>query len=153
MGKQNTGNGATVTLANQTLIVIPRKITLGSRKIGTIDVTDLSRTKGAAQLLIPGDISEYDSITIEGSFDTEEDFPKLGDVSDTVSAIAGDGDLITITLPLHPTQATAAKITGSGFFTELPLPDLENEAEMVGVMTWQFNGVTGPTYTKAVPSA
>lgn len=149
MTKANTGNGATATLANQDIVVGIRKITIGGKNIGTIDVTELDRIKGDPQQLIPGDIAEVDEVTVEGNWDTETALPKLGDVSDDVSATAGDGDVLTITWPLFPGQATAAKITGTGFFTGINFPEFENDAEQSGSMTWKFNGKTGPTYTAA----
>lgn len=149
MGTENTGNGATATLAKQTIVVGIKKIAVGGKSIGTIDVTDLARTRGAAQLLIPEDIAEVDEVSIEGNWDSSKAVPTLGDVSSNASATAGDGDTLTITWPMFGTQTVAAKLTGTGFFTKISFPDMENNAAQEGSMTWKFNGRTGPTYTVA----
>lgn len=153
MALENTGNGAVVTLTNQTLVVGPKKITVGGKSIGTIDVTDLSATRGSAQKLIPEDIAEVDEVSIEGNWNSEAVMPKLGDVSAEVSTTPGNGDELTITWPLYPGQLTAAKLTGTGFFTGIAFPDFENNAPQEGSMTWNFNGAVGPTYTPATVEA
>jgi len=153
MGTENTGNGAIATLVSQVIVVGIKKIAVGGKSIGTIDVTDITRTRGEAQLLIPEDIAEIDEVSIEGNWDSGVAMPTLGDVSADVSAVAGDGDTLTITWPLFGTQTVAAKLTGTGFFTKISFPDMENNTAQEGSLTWKFNGRTGPTYTVATTPA
>lgn len=132
--KGMTGHG--VTLAFTTLtggLGCPRELQLPQQVADSIDATCLE-TQGF-MISIPAEAHDPGMITGTCVFDPLLTPPDVGDT-----------DTITVTLPVPAGQATAASITGTGFFTEVGYPSLTVNGLLEMTFSFKFDGDTGPTY-------
>lgn len=145
--KGDTGNGATLTLAlfdssgdaiSEALEVIT--IDVGDITAEGIDVSTLG-TEGYREH-IPNDLATIAESSATFKWLTDADIPVIPSAAGTC----------TVTLPLRAGEATAANITGTGFLTRVKGPTLENGVMQEGEVAWQWDGDTGPTFTKAIPT-
>jgi hypothetical protein len=145
---EDTGNGATFSLAVVPFSVLIKKINGWEEKREPLDVTALNKT--GMKKSIPGDLTEPVDVTVEFYWDTSKPKPPIGrEVNTTASAPASTPETATITSPLrtHGGEAVAANYAGSGHMTSIKWPELENGTVQVGSFVFRFDGVTGPTWT------
>jgi hypothetical protein len=139
----DTGNGATLTLAlfdgttaiTAALDVI--NITPSAITAAKVDASTLATTGHRES--IPGDLADSGDNTATFKWMTGADQPQLPSAAGTC----------TITFPLRSGETTPAAHTGSGFLTSFTPPALENGVLQVGTLAWQWDGDTGPSFTKS----
>lgn len=130
----DTGQGATVSLSVSNFSACFTELDMAEQTIPAVNMSCLD-TVGFEQYM-PGDLIEPGTITIPFFVDPE-----------TVPPVIGVKDTITITAPASETGNTAGTWAGTGFLTAYkPNQFIKNEMQ-TGSLTWQWDGVTGPTYT------
>lgn len=101
-----------------------------------VNTSCLDLASGSYETYIPGDLVEPGTTSMPFYHDTDMPAPVLGRV-----------EAITITLPLAEGQDTAATWAGTGFISGYTRATLEKNAVINGVLTWTWDGYTGPTFT------
>lgn len=132
----DTGQGATVTFATSTLALAVTKIKIGEITIDMLDVSTLATTDYMES--IASDLKKAPEVELEFVFVATATAPVVGGAAETM----------TVTLPMLTGGATAANLAGTAQFTSFKIPDLELGKIQTGSCKWQYNGDTGPTYTK-----
>lgn len=89
---------------------------------------------------IPADLVDPPQLNVTMNFETLHKVPFTGQVLGTV----------TVTFPLRPGEQTAANYAGTGYIGAITMPTLANGELQQVQLRIDFDGVTGPTYTKAV---
>lgn len=89
---------------------------------------------------IPADLVDPPQVNVTVNFETLHKVPFVGQVLGTV----------TITFPLRPGESTAANYAGTGYIGAITMPTLANGELQQVQLRIDFDGVTGPAYTKAV---
>lgn len=136
----DTGNGATLTLSEDTTSYQIQNINIGGQSVEALDVSLLATTDDKEY--IPGDLAETPEINVQVLFDVTSGLP---DLKSTHTA--------TVTFPLGPAQTTTTKATfsGTGFITSREWPELVNDqvqqATFVIKLDGGYNSGTAPTYT------
>lgn len=136
----DTGHGATVTFGTTSwagkLRGIPTNLQITRPRV---DKSHLA-TSGQREYM-PGDLEELGEVTLDVLFEQGRGLPSTGSTAET----------ITITFPLNPADgsAAAATLAGTGFITGTQQPALQTGQEMVGQITFSYDGGTGPTFTAA----
>lgn len=134
----DTGNGATITFGSGiTATLKVRFIDPAEENIGRIECSDISTT--GYRKFIKEDLVDAPEISLEYLWDTFDAPPVVGAVLGTV----------TITYPTRTGETTPANCAGSAYVSGVKHPRLENNVLQVGMLKVQFDGVTGPTYTKS----
>ena len=134
----DTGHGASITFGTTggtwkiTEVSPNLKFTLP-----VVDTTYLATTTNRTKM--PGDLSDHGPITLKFLFQGTQGIPARGVV-----------ETITLTSPIPGGSAsTAQNIAGTGFIMECEHPPLQTNTLQVGTISFQYDGVTGPTYTAA----
>lgn len=91
---------------------------------------------------IPADLTDPPQLTVVANFDTRYKIPFQGQLLGTV----------TVTYPLRVGEATAATYAGTAYVGSVTRPRLANGELQQITLRIDFDGVTGPTFTKAVLS-
>lgn len=89
---------------------------------------------------IPADLVDPPQVNVTVNFETLHKVPFTGQALGTV----------TITFPLRPGEQTAASYAGTGYIGAVTMPTLANGELQQIQLRIDFDGVTGPTFTKAV---
>lgn len=112
-------------------------------RVPAVDTTLVSTSQ--YQRKIPGKVMMHDAMPISIVWDGS----KLGDAYTGAagSRIVGKTGTITVTLPRSTSGLTAGSFTGSGFFTSFPTPEVAPNGLLVCNAEWEFDGITGPTFT------
>jgi len=134
----DTGNGATITFGSgitETFKI--RSIDQPEETRGRIECSDISTT--GYRKFIAEDLTDAPEITINWLWDTFHAVPTLGLALGTV----------TITYPLRTGESSAATRAGTAYVSAIKHPRLENNVLQEGMLKVQFDGGTGPTYTKS----
>lgn len=132
----DTGLGATMAFTTlSTFTPKIREIPGLKRSVETIDGSHLG-TSGD-QELIEGDLIKNGTVTI----------PILWNTNDTIPA-PGTKDTVTFTWALRTAEATAANIAGTVIIVDVEFASHKIGELQMGSITLQFDGYTGPTYTK-----
>lgn len=145
----DTGNGATLTFAaNMGFGTVSTElactsIVAGGFQRGGVDVSDL--TTSTIEQAIPTDLAKPKAGKAKYKFLTKPATSFASIVAPT-SAAAGS---VVITWPLRTGETTAANYTGTAFITDFTLPTLENGVLQEGEIEIQYDGDTGPSFTKA----
>lgn len=137
---QDTGHGATLALSGTDTVngnVV--SITGHEETIESIEDTHLGTTD--YKTYVPGDLKEPGELQFTILFNKANDALTLG-------STAASGNL-TLTMPLATGESTNATIVGSGFLTRTKFPDHVTDELLQAEYTFKFDGVTGPTWTKA----
>lgn len=142
----DTGNGATLTLAMRDA---SGDVISAALQVITIDVGDITAEGVNASTLgstryhenLPNDLATIAESSATFKWLTSADIPAIPSAAGTC----------TVTFPLRAGEATAANITGTGFLTRVKGPTFENGVLQEGEVSWQWDGDTGPTFTKSVP--
>jgi hypothetical protein len=149
----DTGNGATLdisaaVLANGTTAdtavqaffdnLKVKRIEFPEEALERIECSDLSTTEYRSY--IPSDLTDPPQLVVTANFDTMYSTPFVGQVLGTV----------TVTFPLRPGEATAANYAGTAYVGAITRPTLANGELQEITLRIDFDGVTGPTFTKAV---
>lgn len=145
----DTGNGATLTFAanmgfgTATTAMVCTSITPGGYQRAGVDVSDLATSN--IEESIPTDLAKPKTGKAKYKFLT---LPTTAQASifDPTSAAAGS---TVITWPMRTGETTAANYTGTAFIVDVTLPTLENGVLQEGEIEFQYDGDTGPTFTKA----
>lgn len=132
----DTGNGASVAFDTLETNFAVRNIDPGESTVEPIDASLLSST-GHKEYVF-GDLAETPDISFEVVFNATDTLPE-----------AGDKDTITVTFPQASGESAPATFSGTGAFTSVPLPVMENDNLMTMTLTFKMDGGTGPTYTPA----
>lgn len=132
----DTGQGATVTFATSALTLAVTQIQIGEITIDMLDVSTLATTDFMEK--IASDLKKAPEVTLTFVFVASANFPGVGGAAETM----------TITLPLLTGGTVAANLAGTAQFTSAKLPDLQLGKIQTGTCKFQYNGDTGPTYTK-----
>lgn len=150
MSADNLGNGAVATFGTSALTLTVTKIEQGAFTRERVEMSSLA-TVGPKEYT---SASLYDHAPTKLTFiwDSEEDFP-IGLDAGTAYHVFPDDETITVTWPLGNGESVAGKIVGTGFITEVKPPDFENDVLQIGELTFTWNGLTGPKYTPATPTA
>jgi hypothetical protein len=103
-----------------------------------IECSSLSTT--VYRSYIPSDLVDPPQVNVTINFETAHQIPFVGQVLGTV----------TVNFPLRPGEETAANYAGSAYVGAVTRPTLANgELQQIQIRI-DFDGVTGPTFTKAV---
>lgn len=133
----NTGIGATLVLSGgSTYSARWRSISAFSQTVTALDDTALDSTD--YKEFVPDDLAEIDPITVEH-------YTNLSATPPVVGAVC----TVTITFPKQPSQNTAATLTGTAIITRFNQPELSVGNRLMSTIEFQFDGKTGPTFTKA----
>lgn len=131
------GTGTDITFATSTFTAEVLAVNQEEVSRPVIDSTHLKTTVNRSK--IAGTLVDESQVSLELHFD-----PELIDEFTTLIAAAPES--VTITLA-STTPGADATIIGTGFVSAYswgtPLED-----KMVGTITWTWDGLTGPTYTK-----
>ena len=132
----DTGNGATLTLSATGSVGSVRSLNLGEHTLPAIDSSHLGTTNYISS--IPGDLVDPGEVQIEAIFAQGTAIPDLGAV-----------ETITVTFPIVTSgNSSNAVYTGSGFLTNMSLPEIVNNELMMMSLTFKLDGVgTEPTFT------
>jgi len=122
-----TGNGTTLVLATDGTIGSIISMSGLSEDLPALDDTDLDTT--SYMEMIPGDLMSLEPISVSVYWDGSSVPPTPGTVQ-------------TITI----TDSNSNTLSGTGFITNRSGPTHENNERLVGEITMQFDGKTGPTY-------
>jgi hypothetical protein len=133
----DTGQGMTATFGTSSLSLAVTEVTIGSQSIDTLNVSLLAST--GFEKLIASDLKKIGKCKLKFVFVTQATMPVLGATPETM----------TITWPIQTGDNVAANLAGTAFFTDLKLPDGKLGEVMFGECEFQYNGDTGPAYTKA----
>lgn len=136
----DTGQGMTATFGTSSLSLAVTEITVGAITIDMLDVSTLATTD--FQELISSDLKKIGKCKLKYVFVASATAPVVGGAAETM----------TITYPLFTGNVAAANLAGTAQFTDLKLPDGKLGEVMFGECEFQYNGDTGPTYTKATTS-
>lgn len=140
----DTGNGATLT---QTGTVTEVVNFFSELKVRRIEFPEVSNERIDASYLgsttyreyIPADLTDPPSLTVTCIFETSVSMPAAGD----------DMGTITVTYPLRTGEVTAATYAGTGNVGAVTMPSIANGEVMECTIRVDFDGGTGPTFTKA----
>ena len=134
-----TGNLSTATFATSGLALNLKQIGGVEMTVEAIDDSHLGTTN--FRTFCPSDLADPGEFEVEFEFD-----PDLAD--DLLTAIQlGASETVTITYP--STKANGSTLVGSCFMTAFRTADLNNDGQMLGSMTWKFDGKTEPAFTDA----
>jgi len=134
----DTGQGMTATFSASSLSLAITEITIGTRTLDMLDVSALASTDFSE--LISSDLKKIGKVKLKFVFVASATMPVVGGAAETM----------TITYPLFTGHSTASTLAGTAQFTDLKLPDGKLGEVMFGECEFQYNGDTGPTYTKAL---
>lgn len=133
----DTQQGATLTLATDSLTLRVTQITPITASIPNIRKTNLSNT--TKQTWHPGELKDYEEITV-----TYQNSPGVAQPS------VGTVQTVTISAAVAPGGSVAESVTGTGYVrqdTELPGFSSESEDLQIKTMLIKWDGETGPTRT------
>lgn len=133
----DTGQGMTATFGTSTLSLAVTEITIGAQTLNMLNVSTLATT--GFEDLIASDLKQIGKVKLRFVFVTQATMPVVGGAAETM----------TITWPLQTGDNAAANLAGTAVFTDLKLADGRLGEVMFGEVDFQYNGDTGPTYTKA----
>jgi hypothetical protein len=133
----DTGQGMTAVFATSNLSLAVTEITVGTQSIDMLNVSLLSST--GFEKLIASDLKKIGKCKLKFVFVATATQPVIGGAPETA----------TITYPLFTGNVAAANLAGTAVFTDLKLPDGKLGEVMFGECEFQYDGATGPTYTKA----
>lgn len=91
---------------------------------------------------IPADLVDPPQINITGNFETSHKPPFLGQVLGTA----------TVKFPKRPGESAEATYAGSAYVGAITMPSLANGEIQEVQIRIDFDGITGPAYTKATVS-
>lgn len=134
----DTGNGSTISFASGiTATLKVRSIDPSEVSKPQLDCSHLGTT--VYRKLIPDDLTDPPTLAIEYVFDTFD------------ADIAPGTNLgsVVVTFPLRTGESTEAEYAGTAYVASVKKPRLENGVVQMGMVTVQFDGVTGPTWTKS----
>jgi len=136
--KPDTGHGATLTMTTNSGAYKLRGIPTNLKSsLPIVNISYLGTTTDTESM--PGDLVEHDEVECEILFEAVTGLPSLGTV-----------ETITITFPLQASGAsTAANIAGTAFITSRTFPPFSSNTELIGRITFKYDGATGPTFTAA----
>jgi hypothetical protein len=130
----DTGHGATITFGTSSYAFNWTNIKPPKETRETIATEHLASTK---MTKMPGDLSDYDTATVEFQFDNEAALP----TSSTVP------EQITITWPQATGQSSGATYAGTGMITGVDINNLATNELQTGTLEIRFDCLTGPTFT------
>lgn len=134
----DTGHGATVSFASGiTATLKVRSIDPSEVSISTLDASHLGTQ--TYRDMIHADLSDPPEVAFEYVFDTFD--------PDIVPGAALGSTVITF--PSRTGESTPANLTGTAFVVAVKKPRLETDVVQMGSVRIQFDGVTGPTWTKS----
>lgn len=136
----DTGQGMTATFGTSSLSLAVTEITVGTQSINMLNVSTLAST--GFEKLIASDLKTIGKCKLKFIFVASATAPVVGAAPETM----------TITYPLFAGNVAAANLAGTAVFTDLKLPDGKLGEVMFGECEFQYDGDTGPTYTKATTS-
>lgn len=128
-----TGNTATIVFGTSAWTGAIIEITGLPEEVPVLNKSTLS-TSGDEELM-PGDLTARTPITIRAYADMDN-MPPLKTVETT-----------TITYQKKSGQTNGATLAGTGFINSRTGPTNQNNQLCIVEFTFQFDGVTGPTYT------
>jgi hypothetical protein len=136
----DTGQGMTATFGASSLSLAVTEITVGSETLDMLNVSTLAST--GFEKLVRSDLKKIGKCKLKFIFVASATAPVVGAAPETM----------TITYPLFTGNVVAANLAGSAVFTDFKLPDGKLGEIMFGECEFQYDGTTGPTYTKATTS-
>lgn len=135
----DTGQGATVVaasgLAGWTARV--QGIEVSEEMLELLNVSGLETQ--VYNIRIASDLRDPSQVRVMFYEDTFDARPVIGSAIST----------LTITAPLRTGEVTAANLAGSAIVRGYKPPDYKLGEVQMGILTLDFDGVTGPTYTKS----
>lgn len=125
----DTGNGAALTLSEDTNSYSVVSISPGGLSVESLDVSTLASS--SQMEYIPGDLADTPEVSAEILFEVGTGLPTVGSTH-----------TITVTFPVGPEQTTttAATLAGTGFVTAVEYPELVNNQVQRSNITLKFNG-------------
>ena len=132
----DTGTGASWGTSSTTFNGTLTAIQIGEETIPVLDQSPLSATSYLEKYF--GDVKEPPQVTLFFLFASGTAMPDL-DTTETG----------TVTWPLDSGQTTAATLAGTGRYVQRSWPDLGINQLQESTIAFQFDGVTGPTFTAA----
>lgn len=145
MGAAGIGNGATVAFSGgMTFAAECQVFGQFDPAIPAVDITKLSTAN--YQEFAPGRVMEHGPIPITILWDGSKAAAIYNGNHGT--RIIGRAGTLTLTYPKTAlASAAGASVTGTGFFTKFPTPELQSNGLMTTVAMWQFDGQTPPSFT------
>ena len=143
----DTGQGATLTVTDTGSVGAIRSMTLPEFVMEAIETTDLETED--FKTYVKGDLIEPGEITCEVIFDQTDDNLLEYDNGGNDETVFGVSQTITVTWPLDTeTNTTNASLTGTGFITNIKMPDMQTGELQIVQYTIKLDGDTEPSYTK-----
>ena len=134
----STGLGASVsTWSGGGTVANWRFTSIGgmSQSVEVLDDTALDST--GHQEYCPSGLKSVEPLELECYWEFDEALPTVGTVGSFI-----------ILFPLQEDDTTQGGISGTGYISSVSTPTLTPNGTTVGTITVQFDGKTGPTWTK-----
>lgn len=132
----DTGAGTTIAFGTTGFTAYFTEVDSGEQSRPALEDTYLASTK---KTFMPGDLE--DPGVLSGSFYWNQSFT-------TFPATTTTPETVTVTFPLKSGESTNATLAGTGIVTRVKGPVARVGNLMMGSITVQWDGKTGPTYTK-----
>lgn len=133
----DTGHGASITFGTQGGTY--RCLNVGGWTEARGDVPTWYLATTGFKTYVPEDLNEPGEFTLAVQYEGTVGLPTLAATAET----------ITVTHPVQPDESTAAYYAGSGYVKSREYPTLETNVLKVATVIIKWDGVTGPTETKA----
>lgn len=138
-----TGVGVTITITHATASVSLAGLEVGveqfERTREGFDANVLSMAKGSLMKKCPNDFIDHGPIGLRYWFDPLVDLLPMNEIDFTLD----------IDYPLgNPANGTKASLTGTGWFSRHAIGALAESEPVEETADFQFDGRTGPTFTK-----
>ena len=135
----STGLGASVsTWSGGGTVANWRFTSIGGMSQSVEVLDDTALDSSGFMEMCPSGLKSCEPLELECYWEFDEALPTIGDVG-----------TIVIDFPLQEDDTSPARtLNGSGFISSISTPTLTPNGTTVGTITVQFDGKTGPTWTK-----
>jgi hypothetical protein len=136
--KQADGTTADTAVATFFTNLKIKRIEFPEEALERIECSDLAND--IYKSYIPADLVDPPQINLTANFRTDDAVPFKGQILGTA----------TVTFPLRAGEATAATYAGTAYVGAITMPSLANGELQEIKLRIDFDGVTGPTFTKSI---
>ena len=143
--KGRTGQGCTVAFSTAGFNACVRSIQLPTWSQEKIDITCIE-DKGYTKYMA-GDLTDAGECQITMLWNPADDIGDDANNANPGDLIVGKTDTITVTFPTYSDGAGGGQLSGTGFISQVDLPNLAVNQLLEWTVTFCFDGETGPTWT------